>query len=157
MSTTLEIQRDTAAVELQLATFYVGDILLGIDIQQVQEINRQLDVTDVPHSPNYVRGVINLRGDVATVVDLRTILGLPSAEVTRESRNLIVHSQGETIGFLVDRISDILSLNTNEISPSPTTVEGVDGSLFKGVLKLETELLIILDVDAVLSGEPTTT
>jgi len=156
MSTILEIECDTAAVELQLATFYVGDILLGIDIQQVQEINRQLDVTDVPHSPNYVRGVINLRGDVATVVDLRTILGLPSTEVTRESRNLIVHSRGETIGFLVDRISDILTLSTSEISPSPTTVEGVDGSLFKGVLKLEKELLIVLDVDAVLSGETTT-
>ncbi|NOY29743.1 MAG: chemotaxis protein CheW [Planctomycetes bacterium] len=153
MNATLEAKRDTAAAELQLATFYVGDILLGIDIQQVQEINRQLDVTEVPHSPDFVRGVINLRGDVATVVDLRTILGLPSAEVTRESRNLIVHSKGETIGFLVDRISDILALNTNEISPSPTTVEGVDGNLFKGIFKLETELLIILDVDAVLSGE----
>jgi len=154
MSATLEIERDTEAVDLQLATFYVGDILLGIDIQQVQEINRQLDVTDVPHSPGYVRGVINLRGDVATVVDLRTILGLPSAEVTRESRNLIVHSRGETIGFLVDRISDILTVSSREISSSPTTVEGVDGSLFKGVFKLETELLIILDVDAVLSDEP---
>ncbi len=154
MNTTLETEQDTAAAELQLATFHVGDILLGIDIQQVQEINRQLDVTDVPHSPNYVRGVINLRGEVATVVDLRTILGLPSAEVTRESRNLIVHSQGETIGFLVDRISDILTISHNEISPSPTTIEGVDGSLFKGVFKLETELLIVLDVDAVLSGEP---
>ncbi len=154
MNTTLEIEQDTVAAELQLATFYVGDILLGIDIQQVQEINRQLDVTDVPHSPGYVRGVINLRGDVATVVDLRTILGLPSAEVTRESRNLIVHSQGETIGFLVDRISDILTIGSNEISPSPTTLEGVDGSLFKGVFKLETELLLVLDVDAVLSGEP---
>jgi len=154
MNTTLEAEQDIVVAELQLATFYVGDILLGIDIQQVQEINRQLDVTDVPHSPNYVRGVINLRGDVATVVDLRTILGLPSAEVTRESRNLIVHSQGETIGFLVDRISDILTIGSNEISPSPTTLEGVDGSLFKGVFKLETELLIVLDVDAVLSGEP---
>jgi len=153
MNISLETQRDTEAAELQLATFYVGEILLGIDIQQVQEINRQLDVTEVPHSPDYVRGVINLRGDVSTVVDLRTILGLPSAEVTRESRNLIVHSQGETIGFLVDRISDILTLSSTEISPSPTTVEGVDGSLFKGVFKLETELLIILDVDAVLSGE----
>ena len=105
MSTTLETEQDATATELQLATFYVGDILLGVDIRQVQEINRQLGVTEVPHSSNFVRGVINLRGDVATVIDLRTILGLPSAEVTRESRNLIVHSQEESIGFLVDRIS----------------------------------------------------
>ena len=72
-------ERDNAATELQFTTFYVGDILLGVDIQQVQEINRQLSVTDVPHSKDYVRGVINLRGDVATVIDLRTILGLSSA------------------------------------------------------------------------------
>ena len=153
MATALRDDRDTEIMELQLATFYVGDILLGVDIRQVQEINRQLSVTKVPHSKTYVRGVINLRGDVATVIDLRTILGLPSTEVTRESRNLIVHSEGELIGFLVDRISDILPLSSNEISPPPTNIDGVDGSLFQGVIKLEKELLIILDVDAVLAGE----
>jgi len=154
MESALLDEQDVSATELQFATFYVGDILLGVDIRQVQEINRQLSVTAVPHSSRYVRGVINLRGDVATVIDLRTILGLPSAEVTRESRNLIVHSQGESIGFLVDRISDILTLCSTEISQPPTTIEGVDASLFKGVFKLEKELLLILDVDAVLSGEP---
>jgi len=147
-------EQDVVVDELQLATFYAGDILLGVDIRQVQEINRQLSVTDVPHSSQHVRGVINLRGDVATVIDLRTILGLPSTEVTRESRNLIVHSHGESIGFLVDRISDILTLSSNEISQPPANIDGVDGSLFKGVFKLEKELLLILDVDAVLSGEP---
>jgi len=153
MSTTLEAEPDLLATELQLATFYVGDILLGVDIRQVQEINRQLSVTDVPHSPDYVRGVINLRGDVATVLDLRTILGLPRADVTRESRNLIVQSQGESIGFLVDRISDILTVSSDQINSPPSNVDGMDGALFKGVYTLETELLIILDVDAALAGE----
>ena len=146
--------KDSANEERQYATFYVGNILLGVDIRQVQEINRQLEVTDVPHSDNYVRGVINLRGDVATVIDLRTILGLPSAEVTQESRNLIVHSHGETIGFLVDRISDILTLHRKEMSQTPTNVEGIDENLFRGVYKLEKELLIVLDVDTVLACEP---
>ncbi len=153
MATAQLDEQDVEAEELQLATFYVGDMLLGIDIRQVQEINRQLAVTDVPHSSTHVRGVINLRGDVATVIDLRSILGFPSAEVTRQSRNLIVHSQGESIGFLVDRISDILTLNSSEISQPPTNIEGVDGSLFKGVFKLEKELLITLDVEAVLAGK----
>jgi len=153
MSITLEAEPDLLATELQLATFYVGDILLGVDICQVQEINRQLSVTEVPHAPNYVRGVINLRGDVATVLDLRTILGLPRADVTRDSRNLIVQSHGESIGFLIDRISDILTVQCDQISPPPTNVEGIDGALFKGVYTLETELLIILDVDAALGGE----
>ncbi len=141
--------------EQQFTTFYVGDMLLGVDICQVQEINRQLSVTEVPHSDRFVRGVINLRGDVATVIDLATILGLPRTSVTRESRNLIVNSHGESIGFLVDRISDILTISTNEIDQPPTNVDGIDESLFKGVYRLETELLIILDVDAVLAQDTT--
>lgn len=153
MKAVLQGAQEDAVSELQFATFYVGDLLLGIDIHQVQEINRQLTVTEVPHSKDYVRGVINLRGDVATVIDLRTILGLPSAEKTRDSRNLVVNSQGESIGFWVDRISDIHTLRSDEISPPPVKVEGVDGRLFKGVFKLEKEMLIILNVDEVLAGE----
>ncbi len=153
MTTALLENTDTATTEQQYATFYVGNMLLGIDIRQVQEINRQLEVTVVPHAPDYVRGVINLRGDVASVIDLSTILGLPEIEITRESRNVIVHSKGEIIGFLVDRISDVLTLNSNEISQPPTNIEGVDGSLFKGVFKLEKELLVIFDVDIVMAEE----
>ncbi|NOY43768.1 MAG: chemotaxis protein CheW [Planctomycetes bacterium] len=153
MTTALLETPDTATTEQQYATFYVGNMLLGIDIRQVQEINRQLNVTIVPHAPNYVRGVINLRGDVASVINLSTILGLPEIEITRESRNVIVHSKGEIIGFLVDRISDILTLNSNDISQPPTNIEGVDGSLFKGVFKLEKELLVIFDVDIVMAEE----
>lgn len=153
MEAVLQAGQEDAVTELQFATFYVGDILLGIDIRNVQEINRQLTVTEVPHSKDYVRGVINLRGDVATVIDLRTILGLPIAERTRDSRNLVVNSNGEAIGFWVDRISDIHTLSSDQISPPPTKVDGVDGSLFKGVFKLEKEMLIILNVEEVLSGE----
>ena len=153
MTTAIKTERDAVLSERQYATFYVGDILLGIDIQKVQEINRQLDVTEVPHSPDYVRGVINLRGDVATVVDLRTILGLPVAEVTRESRNLIVHSQGESIGFLVDRISDILTLQSDEIGPPPSNLDGIQERFFEGVHTLESEILVILDVEETLSDK----
>ena len=156
MTATLTEKSTAIESELQYVTFYVGNLLLGVDIRQVQEINRQLEVTNVPHSDDYVRGVINLRGDVATVIDLRTILGLPRTEVTHESRNLIVHSHGETIGFLVDRISDILTLSCNEMSQPPTNVDGVDESLFRGVYKLEKDLLIILAVDTVLADESIT-
>lgn len=135
----------------QFATFYVGDLLMGVDIRLVQEINRQLDVTAVPNAPSHVRGVINLRGEVSTVIDLRTILGLPEAEETRDTRNLIVHSQGEAIGLWVDRISDILTVGSDEISPSPSNVDGVDGKFFLGVHTLETEICVLLDVEQVLS------
>ena len=158
MSTTLVAEkkavtseRGTGTAEMQFATFYVGDMLLGVDIQQVQEINRQLNVTEVPHSPVHIRGVINLRGEVTTVVDLRKILGLPPGEVTREGRNLIVTSQGESIGFLVDRISDILTLRSDQTDPPPTNVDGVAARFFSGVHSMESEILVILNIEEALS------
>lgn len=151
MTTTLLENPDVTDAEQQYATFYVGNMLLGIDIRQVQEINRQLEVTAVPHAPNYVRGVINLRGDVATVIDLPTVLGLPRAEITRESRNLIINSNGESIGCLVDRISDILTLRNDQINPPPTNIDGVEGKYFSGVHTLESEIVVILNIKELLS------
>jgi purine-binding chemotaxis protein CheW len=142
-------KRAASTSDLQFATFYVGDLLLGVDIRQVQEINHQLDVTPVPRSPDYVRGVINLRGEVATVVDLRRVLGLDPAEATRESRNLIVHWQNESIGLWVDRIADILTVSAGEISPSPSNVDGVDGRFFHGVYTMESEIVVILNIEQV--------
>lgn len=144
-------EHETGTTEMQFATFYVGDMLLGVDIQQVQEINRQLNVTEVPQSPDHIRGVINLRGEVTTVADLRKILGLPPGEVTREGRNLIVTSQGESIGFLVDRISDILTLRMDQIDPPPTNVDGVAARFFSGVHSMESEILVILNIEEALS------
>lgn len=137
--------------QLQFATFYVGEMLLGVDIRLVQEINRQLEMTPVPNAPHHVRGVINLRGEVATVIDLRTVLGLPSVEQTRDTRNLIVHSQGEAIGLLVDRISDILTVRRDQVSDAPSNVDGVDGKFFLGVHALESDLCVLLDVEEVLA------
>ena len=148
---TITSEREAGTAELQFATFYVGDILLGVDICQVQEINRQLNVTEVPQSPDHIRGVINLRGEVTTVADLRKILGLPPGEITRDGRNLIVTSQGESIGFLVDRISDILTLRSDQISPPPTNVDGTAGRFFSGVHTMESEIVVILNIEETLS------
>lgn len=150
-ATQTQTKRDRRTSEVQFATFYVGDILLGIDIRHVQEINRQLEVTRVPHAPAEVRGVINLRGDVATVIDLRRILDLPQATVTRESRNLIVHIDGESIGLLVDRISDILTIHEDQIEPPPATVSGIDGRLLQGVHTMKSSIVVLLDVESVFS------
>ncbi len=151
MSLTLETE---SKVEVQqYATFYVGNLLLGIDIGQVQEINRQLDVTNVPQAPKCVRGVINLRGEVTTVIDLRTILGLEQTEVTENSRNLILNFQGETLGFLVDRVSDITALKSSEVDPPPSNIKGIQGKYFLGVHALETEILVLLNLDVVLAEE----
>ncbi len=154
MSATAELTKNgsnTLNGEQQFATFYVGELLLGVDIRFVQEINRQLDVTPVPNSPKHVRGVINLRGEVATVIDLRTVLGLPTIEQSNDTRNLIVHSQSEVIGLWVDRISDILTVKPDELSPPPSNVDGIEGRFFSGVYTMETEIVVLLDIEQVLN------
>jgi purine-binding chemotaxis protein CheW len=151
MTATLAADHARAATELQFATFYVGHMLLGIDIRVVQEISRHAQLTQVPHAPEYVRGVINLRGDVATVIDLRTILGLPKVEADKQSRNLIVHHDGEAIGLLVDKISDILTIRESDILPPPANVNGVDGSVMRGVCTLDSGVVVLLDLERLLA------
>ena len=145
-------QRSANAIgDLEYVSFYVGDLLIGVDIRQVEEINRQVEATHAPQSPDWVRGVINLRGNVVTVVDLRTILGVEQSEVTAASRNIVVNFQNEQIGLLVDRVADVVYARADEIEPPPANVSGVDGRFFTGVHKLESELLVVLDVDAALA------
>jgi purine-binding chemotaxis protein CheW len=155
MSTT-STERESAAkiAEIEFVTFRVGDILMGVDIRQVEEINRRIDVTAVPHAPKYVLGVINLRGEVVTVVSLRTILLLPQSETTKQNRTVVVRSRGEQVGLFVDRIGDVIKAQTSEIDLPPANLCGFDGRLFKGVYKLDTELLVVLDVEAALVVEP---
>ncbi|MDP6445656.1 MAG: chemotaxis protein CheW [Pirellulaceae bacterium] len=138
--------------ERRFVTFYVDQLLIGLDIDQVQEINRQFDLTTVPRSPSFVRGVINLRGEVVTVIDLRRVLQMPEAELTKDSRNLIIQSDGEIIGLWVDQIADILNIPVEEVSPSPANVSGVDGRYFQGVHALENEIVVILDIAETLAG-----
>lgn len=141
------------AQEVELVTFHVNGLLMGVDIHQIEEINQQVEVTPVPHAPPYVRGVINLRGEVVTVVDLRTILGLAAADVTGQCRTVVVNSHAEQIGLLVDRIADVELASPDDIDPPPANLSGVDGRFFKGVIKLDSELLVVLDVDAVLAPD----
>ncbi|NUQ62002.1 MAG: chemotaxis protein CheW [Pirellulales bacterium] len=150
MNALAEAGVSTTGNEVEFATFYIGDLLLAADIHQVREINRHFELTPVPHAPPCVRGVINLRGDVVTVVDLRTILGLGQTEIARQTRNVIVHSRDEQIGMLVDRVADTIRVPSDAVEPPPANVQSADASFFKGVYRLEQELIVLLDVDAAL-------
>jgi purine-binding chemotaxis protein CheW len=153
MSALTETKSVKTAGEVEFVTFHVGDLLIGVDIHQVEEINRLIDITPVPHAPRYVCGAVNLRGEVVTVVDLREILGLEKVEITQRTRTVVVNSKGEQIGLLVDRIADVIRVLPDEIDSPPANVGGIDGRFFKGVYKLENELLVILEVDTVLSSD----
>lgn len=138
--------------EIQLATFYIGDVLLGIDIDLVKEICRPMDMTCVPHTPTCVRGVINLRGEVVTLLDLRRILGLPEQFNMDVQRNLIVNFNGEHVGFCVDVISDILTVESSKIEHAPANINGMEGRFFRGVFPLPEEIVLVLNLDEILDA-----
>ncbi len=136
---------------LQLATFYVSDMCLALEIGLIQEIIRDIKVTRVPHAPPQVRGVINLRGEVTTVIDLRQALGLAPLDATSNTQTLIVRSQGESIGLIVDRVGDICAVDAASIVPPPPNVDSVDGRFFQGVCQRKTEIIVVLDLEEALS------
>ncbi len=135
---------------MELATFYVGKALCGIDILNIQEINKHFDVTTVPQSADYVVGVLNLRGRIVTILDLGKKLGLSQIEDGTNNRNIIVRSQEEHIGLMVDSISDVVLVDTDKVEPSPSNLNGVKGKYFQGVLKTDSSLIGILNIEEVL-------
>ena len=138
---------------VELATFFVGDALCGMDILKIQEINKLMDMTKVPQAPSYVTGILNLRGQIVTIIDLGKKLGLGATDTTLSSRNIIVNSPGEHVGLLVTRLSDVISAETDKIERAPANMGGIQGEFFSGVYKTEDKLIGILDVNKVLRLE----
>ena len=138
---------------IELATFYVGDALCGMDILKVQEINKLMEMTRVPQSPDYMVGILNLRGQIVTIIDLGQKLGLGSVEISNESRNIIVNAPGEHVGLLVTKISDVVMADPDKIEQAPANMSGIQGSFFTGVYKTENKLIGILDIKEVLRIE----
>ncbi|MEZ5964118.1 MAG: chemotaxis protein CheW [Planctomycetota bacterium] len=127
----------------------VDSVLLGIDLGRVREINRTVDVTPVPRTNDAVRGLVNLRGELVTVLDLgQLLLGKPSS-LQRTSRNVILRTEDESVGLLVDWVGDVVEAAGKKIEPVPFEVHGMDAGMFAGVIQLDSGLMVVLDVDAV--------
>jgi len=144
-----EIHSDT----VELATFYIGEALCGMDILKVQEINKLIEMTRVPQAPEYVLGILNLRGEIVTIIDLGKKLSLKSTEMSDKTRNIIVNSNGEHIGLMVEKISDVVQAEWEKVEAPPANIGGVQGKYFTGVFKTEDRLIGILDVEKVLEEE----
>ncbi len=138
---------------VELATFLVGDALCGMDILKIQEINKLIDMTKVPQAPSYVLGILNLRGQIVTSIDLSRKLGLGKTDLKEDPRNIIVNSPGEHIGLLVKEIRDVVPADKDKFEPSPSNMGGIQGDFFTGVFKTSEKLIGILDVDKVLRIE----
>ena len=137
---------------LQLVGFQLGNEEYGIDILKVQEINRVTEITKIPQSPDFVEGVINLRGNVIPIIDLRKRFHMPEREHDKQTRIVVGEIDGRTVGFIVDAVSEVIRLPANTVEPPPSIVSDEKSQYISGVGKLEDRLLMLLDIDKILTG-----
>ncbi len=138
---------------LQWVTFRLEDETYGINVMQVQEVLRYTEIAPVPGAPSYVLGIINLRGNVVTVIDTRARFGLPGAEVTDNSRIVIIEAEKQVIGILVDSVAEVVYLRSSEIDSAPNIGTEESAKFIQGVSNREGELLILVDLNKLLSDE----
>ena len=155
----------------QFASFYIGENLFGIDIRLIREINRNIEITPVDRAPKFVRGLLNLRGQIVTVIDLGVRIGLVGKEEERNNGRCIVLKTSEElsqkrsedpaledtardlVALYVDDIGDMVTIDEKELESPPANIGEVEGEFFSGVAKLEKELLVILKVEELLKYE----
>ncbi|MGE5580935.1 MAG: chemotaxis protein CheW [Bacillota bacterium] len=138
----------------QLVVFRLGSEEFGVDILQVHEIEKlEQGVTRVPKSPSFVEGVINLRGEIVPIVDLRKRFGLTVGAIGIESRVMIVEVSGNLVGMMVDAVVEVLRVNVSAIELAPSITKGVDAYFLSGVAKIGERLIILLDLERALSAE----
>ena len=135
------------ADSMQLISFNLGEETYGIEITKIREIIRVDQITQVPETPRYIKGLINLRSTVIPVIDLRTRFRLAEGELTDESRIMVLNVSERMIGIVVDAVSEVLRVSGDQISEAPPTVASQGNEYMIGLVRLEEQLLILLDVD----------
>ena len=135
----------------QYCTFYLGDQYFGLDVLRVQEIVRHQPLTRVPLAHPMVRGLMNLRGQIVTAIDLRKRLDLPESEAGSEPVNVVIQTDDGAVSLLVDEIGDVLEVGEEQFERPPETLQGLTRDLILGAYKLTDRLLVILDPDLVVS------
>ena len=133
-------------------TFQVDHLYFGVEVLKVQEVIRYQRMTRVPLAPAVVRGIINLRGQLVTAIDLRRRLGLPIAEAERQPMNVVIRGNDGSVSLLVDEIGDVLEVDRELFEPPPETLQGVPRELIRGAYKLEGRLLLVLDTNRVVEA-----
>lgn len=134
----------------QFVVFPLEDELYGVDIHQVMRIEKMLPLTRVPNAPPFVIGVCNLRGSVIPVIDLKQRLTLPS-KLDENAKIIFVNVGKQVVGMTIDSSVDVTSIESDEIEPSPSLVTGIDSQFIQGVAKISNRLLIVLDMERVLT------
>ena len=136
---------------LELVSFKIGNEEFGVDISNVKEIIKMIQITKVPNSPDFVEGVINLRGRVIPVIDLRSRLQVEKKKQDKDTRIIVVELNNKTVGFIVDAVSEVLRIPASITEAPPEMVTGYNSDFIQSVGKLEDRLLILIDLSKVLS------
>ena len=137
---------------IQLVIFNLGLEEFGVDIMKVQEIIRLPEITRIPKSPDYIKGVINLRGKIIVVMDLDKRFGLPSKEITDESRIVVVDIDGTIVGMVVDSVSEVIRLIASNVDATPEIItQKINADYLKGVGKMDDRLLILLNLENIVN------
>jgi purine-binding chemotaxis protein CheW len=136
--------------EKQFCTFYLGDRFFGVEVDRVQEVFRYQEMTQVPLAPSVVRGLINLRGQIITAIDLRRRLGMKEISNDQKPMNIVVKTDDDVVSLLVDRIGDVLEVGDEVLEPPPETLNDVARKLIPGVYKLNGSLLLTIDTEKTL-------
>jgi purine-binding chemotaxis protein CheW len=137
--------------ESQLVVFDLNEEAYGVDISQVREIIRMQEITRVPRAPEFIEGVINLRGKVIPVVDLRTRFSMPGTERTDEHRIVVVDVSGQDIGMVVDAVTEVSRIPSSSIEPPSNVITTNDSEYLTGIVKTDEKLIILLDITKVIS------
>lgn len=138
---------------IQWVTFKLDNETYGIDVMQVQEVLRVSEIAPVPGAPNYVMGIINLRGNVVTVIDTRLRFNLPQHEMDDATRIVIIEADGVVVGMLVDSVAEVVDLKRSEIESSPSVGNDESSKYIQGVATVNENLLILVDINKLLSDE----
>ncbi len=147
------VETESGDEVIQLVTFRLKDETYGINVMQVQEVLRVTEIAPVPGAPAYVLGIINLRGNVVTVIDTRSRFGLPGTEVDDTSRIVIIESEEQVFGILVDSVAEVVELRHSEIDPAPHIGNEESARYIQGVASSDEELLIVVDLNKLLTEE----
>ena len=135
----------------QWVTFKLENETYGVNVMQVQEVLRYTEIAPVPGAPDYVLGIINLRGNVVTVIDTRLKFGLMPAEITDNSRIIIIEAEKQVVGILVDSVAEVVYLKASEIDPAPSVGTEESARFIQGVSNRKDDLLILVDLNKLLS------
>lgn len=140
----------------QYCTFHLGGLFLGVEVTRVQEVIRRQPSTPVPLASPVISGLMNLRGEIVTTIDLRRRLGLPDRSADQDPMNVVIRAEDGVVSLLVDEIGDVVEALDEAFEPSPSTLRSATRDVISGVYKLDRRLLLILDCDRVLDLPATT-